>query len=270
MKHKTSFAILLVMLACLCLPSLGLAQTCSNEHSLSTPSSDFEQYADGTALHKPTGLIWKRCQEGQDWDSATLSCTGTIQSYTWQAALQTAQDSIYARHSDWRLPNIKELQSIVENACIAPAINLEVFPDTSRLSLVWSSSEHADFPDYFAWYVGFSSGSANFYYKSGGLYVRLVRNGQNTCFGKPATLLGTNKADKLYGTAGKDVIAGLGGNDVIYGKGGNDVICGGKGDDKLYGEAGNDKLDGGKGKDTLNGGYGIDRCLKGEKKVGCE
>jgi Tol biopolymer transport system component len=61
------------------------------------------------------------------------------------------------------------------------------------------------------------------------------------CAGKFATIIGTNKSEKLKGGSGKDVIAGLGGNDKIAGAGKKDVLCGDKG---------KDKLDGGPGKDT--------------------
>ena len=45
------------------------------------------------------------------------------------------------------------------------------------------------------------------------------------CNGKRATVIGTNKRNKLKGTKRADVIVSLGGNDTIDGKGGNDVIC---------------------------------------------
>jgi hypothetical protein len=53
-----------------------------------------------------------------------------------------------------------------------------------------------------------------------------------TCFGKTATIVGTDHPDKISGTRGKDVIAAQGGNDLIEAKGhradhGKDVICGG-------------------------------------------
>jgi predicted extracellular nuclease len=79
-----------------------------------------------------------------------------------------------------------------------------------------------------------------------------------TCYGLPATIVGTKGKDVIYGTNGPDVIAGLGGNDVIYGGNGNDVVCGNGGDDKLYGGNGNDTLLGGYGKDLLYGGNGND------------
>lgn len=65
------------------------------------------------------------------------------------------------------------------------------------------------------------------------------------CDGKRATIVGTDRSDKLVGTRGPDVIAGLGGNDVLKGLGGRDVLCGAGGSDLLYGGPGSDRLSGG-------------------------
>ena len=73
------------------------------------------------------------------------------------------------------------------------------------------------------------------------------------CNGLPATIIGTNRADRLIGTPGNDVIVGQGGDDWINGMGGNDTICGGDGNDTLVGGAGDDTLFGGAGDDTLYG-----------------
>lgn len=87
-----------------------------------------------------------------------------------------------------------------------------------------------------------------------------------TCFGEPATIVGTRGDDVLKGTDGRDVIAGLRGNDVIRGRAGNDLLCGGAGIDYLYGGSGRDKLSGdegyynefepGPGNDYVDGGPG--------------
>lgn len=91
--------------------------------------------------------------------------------------------------------------------------------------------------------------------------VRSVQQARSRCFGKPATLVGTARANVLRGTRLADVIVGLGGNDAITGLAGNDLICGGDGTDKLDGGAGSDRLDGGVGSDT---------CRTGERLVRCE
>ena len=91
-----------------------------------------------------------------------------------------------------------------------------------------------------------------------------ARSAGPSCFGKPATIVGTPKADKLIGTPGNDVIVGGGGNDTIIGRGGNDLICGGSGRDLLLGGPGNDSLNGGSGIDSCDGGAGVNRLS------GCE
>jgi hypothetical protein len=86
----------------------------------------------------------------------------------------------------------------------------------------------------------------------------------NTCFGSPATILGTEGNDQINGTAGPDVIVALGGNDVIASwQGGPDKICGGDGSDTILGGPGNDEIDGGAGGDPILGGLGDDRLIGG-------
>lgn len=85
-----------------------------------------------------------------------------------------------------------------------------------------------------------------------------------TCFGQPATRVGTPGNDVLFGTPGRDVIVGLGGNDIIFGLAGNDLLCGGEGQDTLFGGTGDDGVDGGSGRDILFGNRGKDTCVNGE------
>jgi len=84
-----------------------------------------------------------------------------------------------------------------------------------------------------------------------------------TCRGLPATIIGTNRADRIDGTPGADVIVGLGGADRIDGLGGDDVICGGSGDDVLRGGDGADTLIGGSGADRLYGEAAADTLAGG-------
>jgi uncharacterized delta-60 repeat protein len=95
------------------------------------------------------------------------------------------------------------------------------------------------------------------------------------CGGKKATIVGTNKANRLKGTRRADVIVALGGNDRIDGGRGNDLVCAGDGNDtvkgstgndRLYGQNGKDKLDGGAGRDALSGGAGKDGLSGGSDK----
>jgi hypothetical protein len=142
----------------------------------STPTSRFTDSGDGTVTDTVTGLMWKRCAEGQSWDGVT--CAGSAPAMTWHGALQAAESATFASHGDWRLPNIKELGSIVERQCVDPAINLAVFP-AAPSSHFWSGSPYAG-DSYSAWgvyfYYGYGNGSGKGYGFSS--YVRLVRGGQ--------------------------------------------------------------------------------------------
>jgi hypothetical protein len=136
---------------------------------------------DGTITDPETGLIWKKCSEGQSWSTAGNNCSGTENTYTWAAALQRAQSVNTGSgenfsQTDWRLPNVKELASIAELRCEAPAINNTVFPNTPS-AFFWSSSAYAPSSN-LAWDVNFSSGGDGASNKSGSGFVRLVRSGQ--------------------------------------------------------------------------------------------
>lgn len=124
-----------------------------------TPTADFVDNRDGTVTHKRTGLAWMRCSLGQSWDGK--SCAGEAKKYVWKKALQAAADfnaaGGYAGHADWRLPNIKELDSIVETQCIDPSINLEMFPATPVFRF-WSSTPSTSHEFGYAWHVGFFDG----------------------------------------------------------------------------------------------------------------
>ena len=84
------------------------------------------------------------------------------------------------------------------------------------------------------------------------------------CFGRKATIVGTNRSDVLRGTRGDDVIVGLRGSDTIRGRGGDDLICAGKGRDAVLGGAGSDLISGDAGSDDLRGGGGPDLFLGGK------
>lgn len=105
-------------------------QICPAGMMPTTPTERFELHDDGTVSDPVTGLMWQRCIHGQSYNAATNSCTGTITNLNWQDSLQAAVASDYADYTDWRMPNVKELASLIEHACEQPAINLTVFPDT--------------------------------------------------------------------------------------------------------------------------------------------
>jgi len=151
---------------------------CNTAQTQDTPNADFVDHGDGTVTHTKTGLVWKQCSEGL---SGVGCATGAATTHTWQAALQLA-DTLnagagFAGFNDWRVPNIKELTSIVEGQCSTPAINAMLFPNTLGIILYWSSSSYAAGAPY-AWDVEFRLGYNLVNLKSTNDYVRLVRGGQ--------------------------------------------------------------------------------------------
>ncbi|WP_227430991.1 DUF1566 domain-containing protein [Psychrobacter sp. I-STPA6b] len=138
-----------------------------------TPTERFEILANGTEVKDTqTNLIWQRCAVGQTWDSVTKTCTGTQKFVDWKGALTEAQKA----GNGYRVPNLKELQSIVEYQCIWPAVNTQVFPwKDSDENNYWSSTP--DIRDdanamYVYFYTGSSRGQGK---KASGTLVRLVR-----------------------------------------------------------------------------------------------
>ena len=107
-----------------------------------TPTADFElDDTKGIAYHKKTGLTWKRCIEGRYWNGSTCVDNASVtDTYIWSLALQQGPMlGTFAGFNDWRLPNMKELGSIVERRNWNPAINATVFPNTPS-TFFWSAS----------------------------------------------------------------------------------------------------------------------------------
>ena len=154
---------------------LADAAPCVATISASTPTADFIDNGDGTVTHTKTGLMWKQCTEGL---SGVGCATGAATSFTWQGALQAAQAlnaaGGFAGYTDWRVPNQKELDSIVERQCIFPSINITVFPNTVQ-TWYWSSSPYAATPA-LNWAIGFDKGVATGAFPRN--FLRLVRGGQ--------------------------------------------------------------------------------------------
>ena len=54
--------------------------------------------------------MWAKCSEGQ----SGTNCTGDAKTMNWSAALTAANNSNLGGYNDWRLPNFKELQALVD------------------------------------------------------------------------------------------------------------------------------------------------------------
>lgn len=155
-----------------------LAQDCDFNLPESAPSYVFTMNGDGTVTDSRTGLMWKRCAEGL---SGPDCAAGSVIGYSWSQALALADNHSFAGYDDWRLPDIKELASIVENRCYKPSINADVFPATPEIGF-WSSSPSAygsiSIGYSYAWAIHFEYGHSNSYARFASGPVRLVRGGQ--------------------------------------------------------------------------------------------
>ncbi len=150
-------------------------QTCNDNIRTDTPDRQFTVNGN-TVTDNKTGLMWARCSLGQYGND----CAGSAQTYTWSEALQAAEDSQIAGYNDWRLPNVKELKSIVNEKCINPAINANIFPNTKPADYRTSSPSPYTEDKHDAFTVHFYNGN-NYSHPGINTYkyhVRLVRGGQ--------------------------------------------------------------------------------------------
>ena len=88
-----------------------------------------------------TGLVWQRAPGPPA---------------IWNAALDYCENLSLAGANDWRLPNVKELATIVDELQNAPRIDQSAFPTTAP-AYFWSSSPTFGNPGA-AWSVDFSGG----------------------------------------------------------------------------------------------------------------
>jgi hypothetical protein len=140
---------------------------------------------DGTITDTKTGLMWEK-----------LSDDGSIHdkdnSYTWDNAFAVKVVGLnggggFAGHTDWRLPNRSELESLVNlgavNPAVSPAFNTACAASCTvttcsctQSSYYWSATTYQYSPST-AWIVLFFDGVVYANVKPNGFYVRGVRGG---------------------------------------------------------------------------------------------
>jgi hypothetical protein len=122
--------------------------------------SQFVNNSDGTVTDQCTSLTW--CQQE----------TGEM---TWEEALAYCESLSFANHSDWRLPNIKELRSISSDQLSHPSVSTTYFPGGLANSY-WSSTTEVRHADQ-GWFVNFETGLVGHEEKTIKHYIRCVRGG---------------------------------------------------------------------------------------------
>ncbi|MEI6263444.1 MAG: PEGA domain-containing protein, partial [Deltaproteobacteria bacterium] len=130
-------------------------------------------------LDSETNLIWevKQNKDGvKDYDNPN----DADNTYTWDESNQKFINALNAAHlggfSDWRLPSLREIKTLVVFSRRSPAIDTDYFPNTQS-SFYWSSTTYADSTSY-AWGVYFKGVDDHGYGKGDSYYVRAVREGK--------------------------------------------------------------------------------------------
>ena len=85
------------------------------------------------------------------------SHNGASKPLPWQPALQYCADLDWGGHTDWLLPDVKALFSIVNGVRYEPAIDSAIFPNTPDTT-AWSSTTQVGSPEK-AWTAGFANPS---------------------------------------------------------------------------------------------------------------
>ena len=135
----------------------------------------------GTITDNTTGLMWVKdpslCDVVNPYPNAWALSAGVPKPTTWANAITNCEALDYAGYTDWRLPNIKELSSIIDFSKINPAID-PMFINSFTL-YYWSSTTFANSANE-AYVGGFSDGMMNTGIKTNAstFYVRPVRGGR--------------------------------------------------------------------------------------------
>lgn len=113
-----------------------------------------------TVTDTQNGFMWQDSQE-------TMSVRRD-----WEGAVAYCEKLELAGHNDWRLPNIRELKTIIDHSKYMPAMN----PAFRHVALdgYWSATPYAKHPTH-VWNVHFGTGGGYYYLRDGQYFVRCVR-----------------------------------------------------------------------------------------------
>jgi len=150
------------------------------DYTINAPSYTRNTY---TVNDNVTGFEWQRyghgSSNGYTAPTAVGNCAtgGSYSSgyctYSWQNALKYCANLNMDGKTDWRLPNVKELTSIVHYSTYSPSINTSYFSNTAS-NYYWSSTTYS-FNSSYAWNVYFNYGNSNGTNKATRYRVRCVR-----------------------------------------------------------------------------------------------
>jgi hypothetical protein len=120
----------------------------------------FTDNGNGTITDKLTGLIWLK--EANCWGHLSWS-----QALTYAHGLVNGQCGLTdgSKVGDWRLPNVKEMASLIDYDYTYPAMHQSYFFNNVQSAPYWSSSTNYDDPSE-AWIVYMNAGTIVSYSKT--------------------------------------------------------------------------------------------------------
>lgn len=136
-------------------------------HGATLPASVYIDNLNGTVTDQTTRLVWEK--------------TSSVSVMTWKDALAYCENQTTGGHDDWRMPNIQELNSLVDFTRIYPAPSIDpIFPVPSApYESYWSNTTVLFSSDYYslAWYITFDHGQAQYgNLKTASIKARCVRS----------------------------------------------------------------------------------------------
>lgn len=108
----------IVLVLILCFITASCAGTTNDKRN-----GKFTDNRNGTVTDNATGLMWQQSYVKKGWESGVKYC----------------EELNHAKHQDWRIPSIDELQSIVDKTKSDITIDLVAFPDTRPMPY-WSAN----------------------------------------------------------------------------------------------------------------------------------
>ena len=139
---------------------------------VASPNPRFTDNEDGTVTDNLTELIWLKdtnCFGTRNWVNALSDCN-TLNSGECELTDGSSE-------GDWRLPNVKELQSLIDHGQDTPALPSGYYNFfTGTQGIYWSSTTNAGGTDN-AWYISVSQGYGYYEGKTNVNYVWPVRGG---------------------------------------------------------------------------------------------
>ena len=144
----------------------GTGQDGEHQKGVKSQVPRFVDNKDGTVMDTLTGLMWTK-------DAQQIEGI-----WNWSAALGKCYHQDFAGYSDWRLPNVRELTSLIDYAETRPSIE-ETHPFKNVKNRYWTSTTNG-MPYYTdeAWQVTFSVGDFDTWWKNHLLYAWCVRGGR--------------------------------------------------------------------------------------------